>query len=116
MSTELSEEEMRLALFGPSTPVAEPIVSPVPEIEFKPTPKPIPVSAPTATPKRRFSSKPLSPKLRVTLHAIKEFEGKIEVLTYDANTLSTFTTEQEANAQAKKKKFRCFEVVPIKAV
>ncbi|QXI26367.1 hypothetical protein [Pseudomonas vanderleydeniana] len=115
MSQELSEEEMRLALFGPSTPVAKPIPAPAPEIEFTPTPPPVPASAPTAAPKRRPMSKPLSPKLRVTLHATKEFEGQVEVLTYDANTLSTFTAEQEAKAEAKKKKFRYFEVVSIES-
>jgi len=109
MSTELSEEEMRLALFGPSTPVAESIPSPAADVEFVPTP-------PARSPTRQPASKPLSPKLRVTLHATKEFEGKVEVLTYDANTLSTFTAEQEARAEAKKKKFRYLEVVSIKPI
>ncbi len=50
------------------------------------------------------------------LHATKVFEGEIEELVYDANTLSTFTAEQEAKAAAKKKKFRYFEVVSIKPI
>ncbi|NWB91349.1 hypothetical protein [Pseudomonas agarici] len=108
MSNELSEEEMRLALFGTSGPSADPISALLPEA--KPTP------APPPAPKRRTMAKALSPKLRVTLHATREFEGQIEVLTYDANTLSTFIAEQEARNEAKKKKFRYFEVVSVKPI
>jgi len=102
MSNELSEEEMRLALFGPSSPSTDPVPA------FVPPPAP--------TPKPRRVAKALSPKLRVTLRATKQFGGDVEVLTYDANTLSTFTAEQEAKAEAKKKKFRYFELVSIKPI
>ncbi|QXI30616.1 hypothetical protein [Pseudomonas vanderleydeniana] len=108
MSNDLSEEEMRLALFGSSRPSAEPIAPPAPEPEV--------VVTPAAPPKRRPVAKALSPKLRVILHATREFEGEIEELVYDANTLSTFTAEQEAKAAAKKKKFRYFDVVSIKPI
>ncbi|MPQ71048.1 MULTISPECIES: hypothetical protein [unclassified Pseudomonas] len=106
MSNELSEEEMRLALFGPSDPSTDPV--PEPEPAFVPTPEP--------TPKPRGVAKALSPKLRVTMRATKQFGGDVEVLTYDANTLSTFIAEQEAKAEAKKKKFRYFELVSIKPI
>ena len=108
MSNELSEEEMRLALFGPSDPSTDPVPEPEPEPAFVPTPEPIP--------KPRRVAKALSPKLRVTMRATKQFGGDVEVLTYDANTLSTFTAEQEAKAEAKKKKFRYFELVSIKPI
>ena len=108
MSNELSEEEMRLALFGPSSPSTDQAPTPAPEPTFVPTPAP-------AT-KPRVVAKPLSPKLRVTLRATKQFGGDVEVLTYDANTLSTFIAEQEAKSEAKKKKFRYFEVVSVKPI
>ncbi|KPA91346.1 MULTISPECIES: hypothetical protein [Pseudomonas] len=108
MSNVLSEEEMRLALFGSLRPSAEPISPQVPEPKL--------VVTPAAPAKPRPVAKALSPKLRVILHATKEFEGEIEELVYDANTLSTFTAEQEAKAAAKKKKFRYFEVISIKPI
>ncbi|NWB99550.1 hypothetical protein HX882_27050 [Pseudomonas gingeri] len=114
MSTELTEEEMRLALFGPSIHVEQQALpeksepEPEPEPEAVPTPKPVPKARPV--------SKALSPKLRVTLHAAKVFGGEGEVFIYDANTLSTFVAEQEAKSAAKKKKFRYFDVVSIKPV
>ncbi|WP_297845454.1 hypothetical protein [Pseudomonas sp.] len=111
MSAELSEEEMREALFGPSSqpdPVP-PVQIPEPEVVIKPL-------APKAATKPRSVSKPLSPKLRVTLHVTTEFEGPEEVFIYDANTLSTFVAEQEAKNEAKKKKFRYFEVISVKPI
>jgi len=67
-------------------------------------------------PKHRSAAKPLSPKLRVTLHVAKEFEGVAEVFVYDANTLSTLVAEQDAKSEAKKNKFRYFDVVSIKSI
>lgn len=107
MGTELSEEEMRLALFGSSSQTWH---QPPEE------PEPMVVSRPQPNPKPQSVSKALSPKLRVTLHVTKEFEGSIEVFTYDANTLSTFVAEQEAKNEAKKKKFRYFDVVSVKPI
>jgi hypothetical protein len=107
MAVELSEEEMRQALFGPlkqaqSEPsVATPPPATQPEVELQ------------SRPPRRPASKPLSPKLRVTLHVTREFEGQIEVLVFDANTLSTLTAEQEAKAEAKKRKFKYIDVVSV---
>lgn len=129
MSAELTEEEMREALFGPSSqpepkpedemrealfgpssqPVPEPVAEPEPEFVIAPP-------APKAKPKPRSTAKPLSPKLRVTLHVTTEFEGPEEVFIYDANTLSTFVAEQEAKNEAKKKKFRYFEVISVKPI
>ncbi len=107
MSTGLTEEEMRQALFGSSTPPA-PQAS-IPEVEIA-----IPKARPEGKP--RPSAKPLSPKLRVTMNVTKEFEGALEVFVYDANTLSTLTAEQDAKNEAKKKKYKYFEVVSIKPI
>jgi hypothetical protein len=108
MNADLSEEEMRQALFGSSSqPVAE---SPPKRLEPEALTKPKP------SPKPRSVSKPLSPKLRVVLHVTKEFEGDVEVFVYDANTLSTLVAEQDAKNEARKKKFRYFEVVSVKPI
>jgi uncharacterized protein (DUF1697 family) len=49
----------------------------------------------------------------VTLHVTREFEGAVEVLVFDANTLSTLTAEQEAKAEAKKRKYKYIDVVSV---
>lgn len=106
MSTNLTEDEMRQALFGSISKSAA-------------SQGPAPVSSATEAqpnPKRRIRSKALSPKLRVVLHVTKEFEGKVEVFTHDANTLSTLIAEQEAKAAARKKRFKYFEVVSVKPI
>lgn len=107
MSADLSEEEMRRALFGSSI-----------QSDSLPPSKPEPaiVSEQRSSSKARVVGKPLSPKLRVTLHATREFEGDIEVFTFDANTLSTFVAEQEAKSAAKKKRFKYFDVVSINPI
>ena len=53
---------------------------------------------------------------RNVLHVTKEFEGDVEAFIYDANTLSTLVAEQEAKNEARKKKFRYFEVLSIKSI
>ena len=108
MSAELSEEEMRHALFGSSN-------QHVPESPPKRA-EPEAVAKPLPGPRLRTVGKPLSPKLRVVLHVTKEFEGDVEVFIYDANTLSTLVAEQEAKNEARKKKFRYFEVVSVKPI
>lgn len=108
MMAELSEEEMRLALFGSSNQ-SDPQLStekPEPEVVSKAEPRPKP----------RSFAKSLSPKLRVTLHVTREFEGDVEVFIYDANTLSTLVAEQDAKNEAKKKKFRYFDVISVKSI
>jgi|SRR5471030_144759 len=107
MITELSEEEMRQALFGSSSqPISE-----APPKQLEPE-----ALAKQPSPKPRSVAKPLSPKLRVVLHVTKEFEGDLEVFIYEANTLSTLVAEQEAKNEAKKKKFRYFDVVSVKPI
>ena len=108
MMAELSEEEMRLALFGSSKQSEPQLSTGKPESEV--------VSKAEPSPKPRSFSKCLSPKLRVTLHVTREFEGDVEVFIYDANTLSTLVAEQDAKNEAKKKKFRYFDVISVKPI
>ena len=112
MSLELTEEEMRRALFGATAPKNTPVA-----VEFAAAPAPVPVVAPakpaggtTAKPKAKF----LSLKLRVTLKVSKVFEGPAEFFVYDADTLSTFVAEQDAKKAAKQERFKYFELVSIK--
>ncbi|WP_017901513.1 hypothetical protein [Pseudomonas asplenii] len=95
MTVNLSEEEMRAALFGSSPPTVS--------NDEKATTKPA---------QRKFSS----PRLRVTLRVTKTFEGEEELFSYDANTLSSLVAEQEARAAAKKKRFKYFELVSVVSV
>lgn len=95
------ENEMRRALFGAGESQLPVDVS---------TP-----ALPVTTPKLR-TAKALSPKLRVTLHVTKEFEGKVDVLIHDADTLSTLTAELEAKAKAKKLRYRYIDVISIKSI
>lgn len=106
MATELSEEEMRHALFGSPKQSESDLNAPAPVSSPTPQDKPV----------RRVFSKPLSPRLRVTLRVTREFEGEAEVFVHDANTLSTLVAEQAAKNEAKKQKFRYFDVVSIKPV
>jgi hypothetical protein len=73
MSKELRKEEMRQALFGPSGASLSQVI-PVKSDELASEVKPRPMT------------KPLSPKLRVTLHVSKEFEGAVEVFVYDTKS------------------------------
>ncbi|WP_430446863.1 MAG: hypothetical protein ACQZ2J_05205 [Pseudomonas piscis] len=99
MTMNLSEEEMRQALFGSSRSTPE-TVSEAPAVN--------PAQAPVKSPPR----KPSSARLRVTLKVTRVFEGE-EIFTYDADTLSRIMAEQEARNAAKKKRYRYFELVSI---
>ena len=100
MTVNLTEQEIRLALFGNSRSAPDAVnQSPVvkaAEVSVKSTP-------------RRTSS----PRLRVTLKVTKTFEGVEEIFSYDADTLSSLVAEQEARAAAKRKRFKYFELVSI---
>ncbi len=103
MNETLSEAEMRRALFGNAVPPSREKAEPHAVAKLSPAPK-------------ASGSKPLSSRLRVTLRVMKIFEGPEQVFVYDANTLSSLVAESEAKAEAKKKKFRYFEIVSIKPV
>lgn len=110
MAPDLTEEEMRLALFGNTEPApqitAAPIPQPVPEVVF------VKPAAPAANKK---AVKAFTPRLRVTLRVGNEFEGKTFELIHEADTLSKLLAEQEA-VKAARKKFRYVEVVSIKSM
>lgn len=110
MNSDLSEEEMRLALFGPDQP-EEPMSAPqvdesVPEVVF---------IKPTVAPAAKKVAKAFTPRLRVTLSVGNEFEGKTYELIHDADTLSTLLAEQEA-VKAARKKYKYVEVVSVKSM
>ncbi|KEZ29297.1 hypothetical protein [Pseudomonas amygdali] len=101
MTVDLSEEEMRRALFG--TSASAPAAS-----EKPPTPEAI-----KPTPEKPAARKLSSPKLRVTLKVSKVFEGDEEIFSYDASTLSSLLAEQEARSAAKKKRFKYIELISV---
>lgn len=109
MNTELTEEEMRLALFGRSEPPA-----PKTKIHTQAVTDVVMVEPIEAVRKRQIS-KGFTPRLRVTLRVGNEFEGKMYEMVHEADTLSSLVAEQEATMIARKK-FRFVEVVSIKSM
>ncbi|WDH25897.1 hypothetical protein [Pseudomonas chlororaphis] len=111
MNTDLTEEEIRWALFGiaqPQTQVSGPAgQEPVRNNVFAE-----PVAAPMA--KKRVA-KTFTPRLRVTLRVGNEFEGKTFELIHEADTLSTLLAEQEA-VKIARKKYRYITVVSVKTI
>ena len=110
MNPELTEEEMRLALFGGGEQVtqgsAPPVQKPLSDIVITQSAK--------AAEKKKVA-KAFTPRLRVTLRVGNEFEGKTHEMVHEADTLSTLLAEQEAT-KAARKKFRFVEVVSIKSM
>ena len=110
MKTELSEEEMRQALFGVSDPVVPAVV------EDQTDSAPEVVIPPKVLPKKaQKTSKGFTPRLRVTLRVGNEFEGQMHEIIHEADTLSSLVAEQEAT-KAARKKFRFVEVVSVKSM
>lgn len=106
MSENLTEEDMRRALFGGASPVPTASYSSRQELQARSRP-----SAPTTKPTRSGTS-----KLRVILHVSKEYEGEVEDFVHDVSTLSTLLAEQEAKAAARKKRYKYMEVLSVKAI
>ncbi|TDV44469.1 hypothetical protein EC919_114141 [Pseudomonas graminis] len=108
MNPELTEEEMRRALFGDTdvSTVAAPAVvkEPVPEVLIEPPAKPV---------AKKKVAKAFTPRLRVTLRVGNIFEGETQEIFHEADTLSTLLAEQDATKLARKK-FRYVEVVSVK--
>ncbi|PPS28705.1 hypothetical protein BVY11_17080 [Pseudomonas amygdali pv. morsprunorum] len=111
MNAELTEEEMRRALFG-ETASPMPDVAPTPVEETVPEAVFVPLAMPA---KKKIAAKAFSPRLRVTLLVGNEFEGKTYELIHEANTLSKLLAEQEA-VKAARKKFRYVKVGSIKSI
>lgn len=110
MSTELTEEEMRRALFGNPTQVERvsvtPVQAPVPEIA---------TAQPVKPQQKKKVAKAFTPRLKVTLRVGNEFEGKTYEMIHEADTLSTLLAEQEA-VKAARKKYRFVDVVSVKSM
>lgn len=105
MATELTEEEMRRALFGPDD-VPAPAHMPHANEDL-----PIVIQRPQEVAKRK-ALKPSTPKLKVTLRVGNEFEGDTEAFVYESSTLSTLQAELDAT-KAARKKFKYVEVVSV---
>lgn len=97
MSTDLTEEDMRRALFGGTLPAEQVSAQAV---------KPLPT---------KKATKALTPRLKVTMQVGNEFEGKTTELIHKADTLSTLLAEHEA-VKAARKKYRYVEVVSVKSM
>lgn len=110
MNTELSEEEMRRALFGESES-PEPVMN----SQVQDTVPDVVIVQPVKAAKKTKASTAFTPRLRVTLRVGNEFEGKMHQMVHDADTLSSLVAEQEATKTARKK-FRFVEVVSVKSM
>ncbi|ELQ15169.1 hypothetical protein A986_16776 [Pseudomonas fluorescens BRIP34879] len=109
MNKELTEEEMRQALFGYAEIAAPTSTVPVEEIQ------PDFVAAPVSKVAKKKAPKAFTSRLRVTLRVSNEFEGRTLEIVHEADTLSTLLAEQEAT-KAARKKFRYVEVVSVKSI
>jgi hypothetical protein len=110
MNQELSEEEMRRALFGDAE-VPAPTVAPILQEPIRDV-----LIAPAKPPQvKKKASKAFTPRLKVTLRVGNEFEGETFEITHEADTLSTLLAEQEATKVAKKK-YRYVEVISVKSM
>lgn len=107
MNAQLTEEEMRRALFGDPAPIAPAVASPVQDVAPE-----VAEEQPVMPAKKRKIFKGFTPRLRVTLRVGNEFEGATHEIVHDADTLSTLVAEQEAT-KAARKKFRFVDVVSI---
>jgi hypothetical protein len=110
MNPDLTEEEMRRALFG-NAEVSAPII---PEVAKESVPE-IVIVPPAKPPAKKKVAKAFTPRLRVTLRVGNVFEGETQEITHEADTLSTLLAEQEA-VKAARKKFRYVEVVSVKSM
>lgn len=110
MATNLTEEEMRRALFGSPAPAPQ---VPAPTAPL-PTTEVAPVEPAKPQPKKKVV-KAFTPRLRVTMQVTNEFEGKTFELIHEADTLSTLLAEQEAVKLARKK-YRYVEVISVKSM
>lgn len=109
MNTDLTEDEMRRALFGsPEAPTPIPESSPSEQASAV-------VVGPPVDLKKTKPAKSFTPRMRVTLRVGNVFEGETQMLTHDADTLSTLQAELDAT-KAARKKYRYVEVVSVKAV
>lgn len=110
MNPDLTEEEIRRALFGDVVP--SPKVAAPPEQESAPEVVSVKPAPPLA---KKKAAKAFTPRLQVTLRVGNEFEGKTFELIHEADTLSKLLAEQEA-VKAARKKYRYVEVVSVESM
>jgi hypothetical protein len=110
MNTQLTEEEMRRALFGDSESLAPAITSHVQD-----SVPDVVIVQPVKAAKKKIVSKGFTPRLKVTLRVGNEFEGEMHEMVHEADTLSSLVAEQEAT-KAARTKFRFVEVVSVKSM
>ena len=101
----MTEEEMRLALFGASRV----------GVQVRPEPDDAAVASVAKATERRRSAKAFGARVKVTLRVGNEFEGETQELVHNVETLSTLLAEQEAVKKARKK-FRFIDVVSVKRI
>ena len=99
MNPELTEEEMRRALFG--TPQPEEQVS-TPQVQ-EPVEEVVLAKLVVAPAAKKKMAKAFTPRLRVTLRVGNEFEGKMIELIHEADTLSSLLAEEDAVGGCKEK-------------
>ncbi|MDF3202847.1 hypothetical protein P3C29_29580 [Pseudomonas sp. 1912-s] len=109
MNTELTEEDMRRALFGESE-TSEPAAGAPTR-----TATDIVIMEPIKTAKKKHTFQGFAPKIRVTLRVGNDFEGKTYEMVHEVYTLSFLLAEQEATKTARKK-FRFVEVISIMTI
>ncbi|MFJ7282508.1 hypothetical protein [Pseudomonas sp. NPDC099000] len=109
MNKDLTEEEMRHALFGVAA-VTAPIYLPGTQQGAEAA---IVLVTPIKAAAKKVVSKAFTPRLRVILRVGNEFEGETYEITHDADTLSSLLAEQEAT-KAARKKFKYVNVISVK--
>ncbi|MEF9896943.1 MAG: hypothetical protein RR736_05620 [Pseudomonas sp.] len=110
MNKELTEEEMRRALFGNGEVSTQASTCGVQEVHLD-----VVIVPPAKAVAKKRVSKAFTPRLRVTLKVGNEFEGETYEIIHEADTLSTLLAEQEATKVARKK-FRYVEVISVKSM
>jgi hypothetical protein len=111
MNSELTEEEMRRALFGAPHPEEQVSAPQVQEHE----PEVVPAKQTAVPSAKKKLAKAFTPRLKVTLKVGNEFEGKMTELIHEADTLSSLLAEQEA-VKAARKKYKYVDVVSVKSM
>lgn len=111
MKSELTESQMRRALFGMPQPEEQVSAPKVQEYAFEVMP-----TKPAAVPQiMKKTAKGFTPRLKVTLRVGNEFEGKMTELIHEVDTLSSLLAEQEA-VKTTRKKYKYVEVVSVKSM
>ncbi|KPB50655.1 hypothetical protein [Pseudomonas coronafaciens] len=100
----MTEEEMRQALFGSGSSAVPSAIPPAQSHAV--TKKPVPSEV------RRKTTKNFVPRLIVTLRVGNEYEGKTDLITHEADTLSRLQAEVEAMKIARKK-YKYVELVSV---